>query len=59
LFCAITTSFKNVVINVSDGGDFVPKVDAKIRRMKEVYRSLKSVIPWKLPLTLAKDLVAR
>jgi hypothetical protein len=48
-----------VVINVGDGGDFVPKVDAKIRRMKEVYRSLKSVIPWKLPLTLAKDLVAR
>ena len=34
------------------------KVDAKIRRIKEVYRSVKSGLQWKSPNTLVKDLVA-
>jgi hypothetical protein len=51
-------SFENVVIDVRSARDFVPKVDAKIRRIKEVYRSVKAAIPWKLPLSLVKDLVA-
>jgi hypothetical protein len=41
-FRAIATSFENVIINVSGAGDFVPRVDVKIRRIKEVYRSVKS-----------------
>jgi hypothetical protein len=41
-FRAITTSFENMVIDVSGLGDFVLKVDIKIRRIKEVYRSVKA-----------------
>jgi hypothetical protein len=33
-----------MVIDVSGAGDFVPKVNAKIRRIKEVYRSFKAAI---------------
>jgi hypothetical protein len=57
-FRTITTSFENVVIDVSNADDFVPKMDIKIRRVKEVYRSVKSELPWKLPPLLVKDLVA-
>ena len=34
------------------------KVDAKIRRIKELYRSVKSGLPWPLPSMMVKDLVA-
>jgi hypothetical protein len=51
-------SFENVVIDVSGTGDFVPKVDIKIRRIKEVYRSIKAGLPWKLPPMLVRDLMA-
>jgi hypothetical protein len=34
-----------MVIDVSGAGDFVPKVDIKIRRIKEVYRSVKAGLP--------------
>jgi hypothetical protein len=47
-----------VVIDVSGAGDFVPKVDIQIRRIKEVYRSVKAGLPWKLPPMIIKDLVA-
>jgi hypothetical protein len=35
-FQSITISFENIVIDVSGAGDYVPKVDVKIRRIKEV-----------------------
>jgi hypothetical protein len=54
-FRTLTRSFENVVI---DPGDYVPKVDMKIRRIKEVYRGVKSDLPWNLPPMLVKDLVA-
>jgi hypothetical protein len=57
-FRSLTTSFENVVIDPSGAGDYVPKVDTKIRRIKEVYRGVKLDLPWKLPPTLVKDLVA-
>lgn len=31
---------------------------AKIRRLKETYRSVKAGLPWQRPKTLVKDLVA-
>ncbi len=34
-------------------------MDAKIRRIKEIYRSVKARLRWKLPPTMVKDLVAR
>jgi hypothetical protein len=57
-FRTLTASFENVVIDMSGAGDFVPKVDIKIRRTKEVYRGVKAELPWKLPPLMVKDLVA-
>ncbi len=37
---------------------YISKVDAKICHIKELYRSIKASLPWKLPKTLVKDLVA-
>jgi hypothetical protein len=37
--------------------DYVAKVDAKIRRIKETYRKVKHGLPWKLPKVLVWDLV--
>jgi hypothetical protein len=55
---ALATKFENVVIDVGGAGDHLPKVDAKIRRIKERYRSVKASLPWQLPMSLVKDLVA-
>jgi hypothetical protein len=57
-FRALTTSFENVVIDVGGAQDFVPAVDTKIRRVKEIYRAIKSTLPWPLPNMLVQDLVA-
>jgi hypothetical protein len=57
-FRALTRSFPEVVIDVGGTGDYVAKVDAKIRRIKEIYRSAKPGLKWKLPPTMVKDLVA-
>jgi len=47
-----------VAIDVGGANDYVAKVDAKIRRIKETYRNVKLGLPWKLPKVLVKDLVA-
>jgi hypothetical protein len=57
-FRALTTSFENVVIDAGGAQDFVPVVDAKIRRVKEIYRAVKSTLPWPLLNMLVQDLVA-
>jgi hypothetical protein len=57
-FRALTRSFPEVVIDVGGTGDYVAKVDAKICRIKEIYRSVKPGLKWKLPPTMVKDLVA-
>jgi len=57
LFRTLTTRFENVVIDSSGAGDYVPKVDIKIRRIKEVYRGVKLELPWKLPPLLVRDLM--
>jgi hypothetical protein len=57
-FQTLTTKYPGVVIDSSGAGDHVPKVDIKIRRLKEVYRGVKEDLPWKLPLIFVKDLVA-
>jgi hypothetical protein len=43
----LATKFEGVSIDV--GGAFVPKVDAKIRRIKERYRSVKAGLKWQIP----------
>ena len=41
-FCSLTIQYPGVVIDVGVAGDYISKVDAKIRRIKELYRSMKS-----------------
>ena len=54
----LTTAFPGVTIDLGGAGDHLAKVDAKIRRIKELYRSVKNTLPWKLPQVMIKDLVA-
>jgi len=46
--------FPGLLIDDSGASDFVPKVDSKIRRIKELYRAMKNGLPWKLPIALMK-----
>ncbi len=57
-FQGLRTQFPGVVIDVGGARDFVAKVDAKIRRVKELYRSVKAGLAWSLPVSRVKDLVA-
>lgn len=57
-FTSLVGAFPGVVLDPSGAGDHVAKVDAKIRRIKEVYRSVKNGLLWPLPATMVKDLVA-
>jgi hypothetical protein len=54
----MTQDFPGVEIDVGGAGDYVPKVDAKICRIKETYRKVKSGLAWELPGQLIGDLVA-
>ena len=56
-FRTMTQDFPGVEIDIGGKGDFVAKVDAKIRRVKETYRKLKHGLPWSLPQVLVQDLV--
>jgi hypothetical protein len=49
--------FPGVVVEPSGAGDHVPKVDIRIRRVKEMYRTVKAGLPWSLPSARVKDLV--
>jgi hypothetical protein len=56
-FRAIKNLFPGVLIDDGGASDYVPKVDAKIKRIKELYRAVKNSLPWKLPVALVKHLV--
>jgi hypothetical protein len=49
--------FPGVVVDPSGAGEHVPKVDIRIRRIKEMYRTVKADLPWVLPSTRVKDLM--
>jgi hypothetical protein len=57
-FRSMTNMFPGVIIDISGAGDHVWKLNAKIRRIKELYRSVKSGLAWQLPNIMARDLVA-
>lgn len=57
-FRTLTTKFENVVIDIGGTGDYVPKADIQIRRIKEMVRGIKAVLPWRLPPFLLKDQIA-
>jgi hypothetical protein len=50
-------SFPGVAIDATGAGDHLPKVDAKIRRIKENARSILAGLPYSLPKNRVKDLV--
>ncbi len=53
----LAMKFENVSMDVEGAGNFVPKVNAKIR-IKERCRSIKATLKWNLPSIMVKDLVA-
>jgi hypothetical protein len=57
-FRSMTEDFPGVEIDPGGRGDYVPQVDAKIRRVKETYRKVQAGLPWTLPFTLVADLVS-
>ena len=57
-FRSLTTAFPGTLIDISGADDYVAKVDAKICRIKELYRSVKNGLPWQSPNVLGKYLVA-
>jgi hypothetical protein len=57
-FRAIKDMFPGVLIDDSGAADHVPKIDARIRWLKETYRAVKNGLPWNLPINLVKYLVA-
>jgi hypothetical protein len=48
-FRTMTQDFPGVEVDVGGAADYVLKVDAKIRRIKETYRKVKHGLPWRLP----------
>jgi hypothetical protein len=52
-FRSMQRDFPGVEVDIGGAKDYVLKVDAKIRRLKEVYR-----LQWQLPGSLVRDLVA-
>ena len=57
-FMALRTQFPGVLLDVGGAKDYVAKIDAKMRRVKETYRSVKARLVWKLPWAHVGDLVA-
>ena len=57
-FWAIKDMFPGVLIDDSGAADHVPKIDVRIRQLKEIYRAVKYGLPWNLPIILVKYLMA-
>jgi len=57
-FRSMMYDFPGVEVDVGGTGDYVPKVDAEIHRINELYRTVKSGLAWRLPGLLVTDLVA-
>jgi hypothetical protein len=51
------TQFPGVVIDPCGAGDHVSKIDIRIRRLKEMYHTVKAGLPWVLPKSRVKDLM--
>jgi hypothetical protein len=56
-FRTLVGQFPNVNIDIGGAKDFVSKVDSKIRRIKELYRSVKAGLAWTLPQQFIPSLV--
>lgn len=57
-FKSMTQDYLGVDIDIGGVGDCVAEVDAKIHRIKEMYRAVKSSLAWELLGSFVQDLVA-
>ena len=57
-FQANVNLLPGIIIDTGGAQDNNAKVDIKIRRVKELCRCVKESLPWQIPKTLIKDLVA-
>ena len=56
-FRALVGQFGEIDIDIMGAGDHIPEIDIRIRRIKEMVRSVMSQIKWNIPKSLIKDLV--
>ena len=56
-FDTLERSFPEITFDVQGAADHLAKVDIKIRRVKEICRSVLSSLPYNLPGMLVKDIV--
>jgi len=54
---AVQSSFPDIAFDTQGVGDHLAKADTKIRRVKEICRSVLASWPYQLPSVLVKDLV--
>ena len=54
---ALRHKFPGITFDVAGAGDHLPKIDIKIRRVKEIYRCVQAGLSWKIPQCLKGDLV--
>jgi len=57
-FQRLVNHFPGVIVDTGGAQDTNANIDIRIRRIKELCRSVKESLLWKLPKTLVKDLVA-
>jgi len=57
-FRLVTRNFPGGAIDVAGASDYIAKADAKIRRIKEMYKNVKLGLLWKLLKVLVKGLIA-
>jgi hypothetical protein len=57
-FLKLSTQFPGVLLDAGGMKDYVHKVDAKIRHIKETYRSVKAGLAWKPEGPLVDDCIA-
>jgi len=55
-FVGLQGQIPGVEVDISGAGDHMAELDTYIRRVKEIARSVKAGLPWKLPKPLVKDL---
>ena len=57
-FRAMANDFPVVVIDIDGAGDYVAKCDVRIAYVKRTYRATKHGLPWSLPKSKVRDLMA-
>ena len=54
---ALKDKFPGIIYDILGAGDYLPKLDVKMRRVKETCRCIKSDVGWTIPNLLIDDLV--